>query len=237
MAVYATSDLHGYPPEDFLSLLNKAGFGGNDFLYVLGDVIDRNGDGGIALIKWIMSQSRVKLIMGNHERMMLDSAWSFESPEEKSTEDVKTFQLESLNLWFCNGGDVTFATIEGMMRAAPEAIGRVVEFLSAAPLYETLQVNGRSFVLTHSGLGGFGKTKKLSAYTENQLLWNRPKVTDRYFDEAFTVFGHTPTCYLEDAAAGRAFRTDTWIDIDTGASIPGGHPMLLRLDDMEEFYP
>ena len=31
------------------------------------------------------------------------------------------------------------------------------------------------------------------------------------------------------------FRTDTWIDIDTGAA-GGGAPMLLRLDDLQPFY-
>ena len=34
---------------------------------------------------------------------------------------------------------------------------------------------------------------------------------------------------------GKMFRSDTWIDIDTGAS-GGGSPMLLRLDDLKAFY-
>ena len=50
--IYATSDLHGYSLESFLRLLEKAGFGDSDVLYVLGDVIDRNGDGGIAMLRW-----------------------------------------------------------------------------------------------------------------------------------------------------------------------------------------
>ena len=237
MAIYTTSDLHGYPLTDFLSLLGKAGFGENDFLFVLGDVVDRNGDGGLSLLAWMMARPNVKLIMGNHERMMLDSAWSFEAIDGQSTEKLKSFQLESLELWMFNGGDVTAKAVRKMLRENPSAVNDIFSFLNEAPLYETVCVNGRNFVLTHSGLDGFGKTKKLSAYTENQLLWNRPRVTDRYFDDALTVFGHTPTCCLEGAVPGRAFKTDTWIDIDTGASMPGGHPMLLRLDDLEEFYP
>lgn len=39
------SDLHGYP-------LEKAGFSDDDFLYILGDVIDRNGDGGVEMLCW-----------------------------------------------------------------------------------------------------------------------------------------------------------------------------------------
>ena len=41
--------LHGYPLEKFKMLLNKAGFCDDDELFILGDVIDRNGDGGEAM--------------------------------------------------------------------------------------------------------------------------------------------------------------------------------------------
>ena len=47
--IYATSDLHGFSLERFQNLLDHAGFSDNDYLFVLGDVIDRNGDGGIGL--------------------------------------------------------------------------------------------------------------------------------------------------------------------------------------------
>ena len=45
---YVISDLHGYPIEKLKMLLEKAEFGEDDFLYILGDVVDRNGDGGAA---------------------------------------------------------------------------------------------------------------------------------------------------------------------------------------------
>ena len=48
---YVISDLHGYPIEKLKTLLEKAGFCEDDFLYILGDVIDRNGDGGEAVIR------------------------------------------------------------------------------------------------------------------------------------------------------------------------------------------
>jgi hypothetical protein len=31
------------------------------------------------------------------------------------------------------------------------------------------------------------------------------------------------------------YRTETWIDVDTGAAA-GGAPMVLRLDDLKAFY-
>lgn len=50
-----------------------------------------------------------------------------------------------------------------------------------------------------------------------------------------TVFGHTPTIYYGEEYEGKAVVTDTWIDIDTGTSCRFS-PMLLRLDDLKEFY-
>lgn len=47
---YVISDLHGYPLEKFKKLLEKADFSGDDFLYILGDVVDRNGDGGVEML-------------------------------------------------------------------------------------------------------------------------------------------------------------------------------------------
>lgn len=51
---YVISDLHGYSIEKLKILLEKAGFCENDFLYILGDVIDRNGDGGVGILRWVV---------------------------------------------------------------------------------------------------------------------------------------------------------------------------------------
>ena len=75
--IYAASDLHGYPLDDFLRLLEKAEFGDGDVLYILGDVIDRNGDGGVAMLRWIMTRPNVRLLMGNHEDMLLSCSFLF----------------------------------------------------------------------------------------------------------------------------------------------------------------
>ena len=48
--VYTVSDLHGYPLEKFKGLLKKIGFSDKDFLYILGDIIDRSGDGGVEML-------------------------------------------------------------------------------------------------------------------------------------------------------------------------------------------
>lgn len=85
------------------------------------------------------------------------------------------------------------------------------------------------------GLGHFAPGKRLSEYAADDFLWNRPQITDRYFQHTVTVFGHTPTDYYGPAYAGRMLKTPTWMDIDTGAG-HGGKPMLLRLEDERAFY-
>lgn len=229
--IYVTADLHGYPFEKFKEMLEKVDFSDEDFLYVLGDVIDRGND-GIRILKWLMLQPNAQLILGNHEAMMLECEFLFEEITEESVCGLTGSKLDAYSSWVANGGQTTLNTLRIMRKSEIEYI---FEYLEEAPLIETLTVKGRDFILTHSGLGNFKKDKKLSEYTATDLLWTRPDLNTEYFDGITTVFGHTPTvCYGEEYK-GRAVVTDTWIDIDTGAAM-GMSPMLLRLDDMKEFY-
>jgi hypothetical protein len=75
--------------------------------------------------------------------------------------------------------------------------------------------------------------KGLEEYSAEDLVWTRPSVSERYWEDRLVILGHTPTQYYGEK--GRMFVTDTWVDIDTGAAA-GGSPMLLRLDDMCPFY-
>lgn len=228
--IYVTSDLHGYPLEKFQQLLELVGFGSGDFLYILGDVIDRGMD-GVKILNWLMSQSNVQLILGNHEAMFLANDFLFEEITEDSIDRLTGTKFNMYATWLANGGQ---PTINALAATRKSEIKYILEYLREAPLYEVLTVNGRDFLLTHSGLGGFSPNKKLSEYTANELLWTRPKITDRYFDDITTVFGHTPTVFFGDEHSGKILKTETWIDVDVGVGL-GLEPTLLRLDDMKEF--
>ena len=91
------------------------------------------------------------------------------------------------------------------------------------------------FVLSDPHLAIRQAEKSMEAYEPHDLLWARPTMDDVYYTDKYTVFGHTPAYYLNPDAPNRAVKTATWICVDTGAAC-GGSPMLLRLDDMEEFY-
>lgn len=229
--IYVASDLHGYPLTEFKKMLEQVGFSKDDFLYILGDVIDRGPD-GIKIIKWLMAQPNAQLILGNHESMMLKCDFLFEEITDESIYRLTGSKLDTFSTWMANSGNVT---LEALRSTRNTEIEYIYEYLREAPLYEILTVNDRDFLLVHSGLGSFSKDKKLSEYSEDDLVWTRPELDTRYFDDITTVFGHTPTIYFGEQFKGKAVSTDTWIDIDVGAAY-GLNPMLLRLDDMKEFY-
>ena len=230
--IYATSDLHGYPLDRFFRLLSRAGFGDADTLFVLGDVIDRNGDGGIAMLRWMMGQDNVKLLLGNHEAMLLDCAFLFDDAALVS-DGLSPSRFEALYNWMRNGAQPTLDSLRALQNEDGGAVEALMHYLRAAPLYETVCAGDRVFLLVHSGLENFSPHRPLSNYAQEELLWCRPKPEDRYFEDVLTVLGHTPTRYF--GCSGRMLRTPTWIDIDTGAA-GGGAPMLLRLNDLKPFY-
>ena len=232
--IYAASDIHGYPLDSFLRLLEKAGFSPSDRLYVIGDVIDRNGDGGVAMLRWMMRQENVDLIRGNHESMMLECEFAMAPDMDLANLRKVTLEQEySLLRWHRNGCLVTLESLLKLREEDPEELKKLLDYVRSAPLYMELAAGGRRFVLLHGGLEGFEPEKGLDEYSEEEIVWTRPGPEERYWEDRLVILGHTPTQYFGEK--GRMFSTDTWLDIDTGAA-GGGSPMLLRLDDLQEFY-
>lgn len=232
--IYATSDIHGYPLDGFLRLLEKAGFSASDHLYVIGDVIDRNGDGGIAMLRWMLRQENVTFIRGNHEAMLLDCSFVFTADVDLTNLRKLTLEQEHCILhWHNNGCLVTIESLVRLKAEDPEELVRVLDYIRSAPLYIELAAGGKRFVLLHGGLQDFDPAKGLEEYGACDIVWTRPRPDERYWDDRLVILGHTPTQFYGEK--DRMFVTDTWVDIDTGAA-GGGSPMLLRLDDMRPFY-
>ena len=232
--IYVTSDLHGLPLENLKSLLKKANFSDNDWLYILGDVIDRQNDGGVEILEWLLYQNNVELILGNHEAMLLSCDFLFDQITDTSLEKLKDKDLKLLTNYLYNGGDVTLNALKKLRNKSPETVADILDYLREAPLYETVTAGGKDFLLVHSGIDNFDKTKKLSEYEPHDFLWAWPEITDKYYDDIITVFGHTPTMSYDKNMKGKILKTDTWIDIDVGVPY-GNDPCLLRLDDLSSF--
>lgn len=68
MSTYVMSDLHGRM-DLFDEMIRQIDFKDSDTLYVLGDVVDRGGN--LDLLLKLMQMPNVKMILGNHEYILL----------------------------------------------------------------------------------------------------------------------------------------------------------------------
>ena len=152
--IYVISDLHGYPHNRFLQLLKEAGFSQDDFLYILGDVVDRNGDGGVETLQWLMYQTNVQLILGNHEAMLLANAFVFDEITEEIEETMSDEKLDMLRRYYYDGGSVT---LKAMQKLPKDTQQDILDYLRDCPLYELLSVSGNDYLLVHSGIEKFDK--------------------------------------------------------------------------------
>ncbi|MCI6388202.1 MAG: calcineurin [Ruminococcus sp.] len=228
---YVISDLHGYRIEKLKELLEKTNFSEDDRLYILGDVIDRNGDGGIGVLQWLIKQPNAELIMGNHEAMLLACVFIFENVTDAFLEDFDEKKNRLLINYLFNGGGVT---LRNLAKLDINARYDIVNYLHKCPLYKEVNVNGEKYILVHAGLDNFSPDKKINDYSANELLWAEPELNDEYYDYIHTVFGHTPTHLFGEQYNGKIVETRTWTCIDCGAA-SGNEPVLFRLDDKKEF--
>ena len=166
--IYVISDLHGYPHKKFLALLDKAGFGKDDFLYILGDVVDRNGDGRVGTLTWLMYQTNVQLILGNHESMLLVCAFVFDEITEDSINSLTAEKIDMLTRYQADGGDIT---LKAMQKLSKENQHDILDYLRDCPLYEVVNAGGKEFILVHAGLDNFSPEKNIGDYTVEELLW------------------------------------------------------------------
>ena len=115
MRTFVLSDIHGYY-NIFLKMLEKIRFSDDDFMYVIGDVIDR-GDQGIAIIKDLMQRKNVEMFLGNHELMMLNAIdYQRRKKQGLVQEDPFDDHLTPYELWThpANGGNQTFDDFYGL---------------------------------------------------------------------------------------------------------------------------
>lgn len=229
--IFVSSDWHGCDPAKIQRLLTLADFSEEDSLFVLGDVIDR-GAHGVALLKWLMLQPNAYLLRGNHEAMLLDAEWLFQPVTDETTDRISDENIRALSLWEMNGAE---PTISALSEESPEDREEILEYLRDCPFYDTVSVGDRDFLLVHAGLGEYDVGKRISDYTEHDLLWSRPSLDTHYSKNFITVIGHTPTHFYGSSNRGRMLKTPTWWNVDTGAAA-GLSPMLLCLDDGREFY-
>ena len=214
--IYIISDIHGRK-DRFDDILKQIHLTKDDTLYVLGDVIDRNPE-GLNLLKYIIKRPNIKMILGNHEYMMLNALES----------------AEKIGVWYRNGGDITH---KRWKKHRITTRTKILDYLNKLPLLVELNVNGKQYRLVH---GKSPSEEQLSAENleslKRNIVWERVKTDDCGPENITVIFGHTPTSQYTDCNPMKIWYGKNLIGIDCGAAYPEGRLACLRLDDMKEFY-
>jgi serine/threonine protein phosphatase 1 len=228
--VYVLSDIHGNERR-FNSVMKQIRLQPEDTLCVLGDVIDRH-PGGIRILRQIMDMPNAKMILGNHEYMMLRALGC---PYDDYRDDGR-----ALEHWYRNGGKVTHDHLKRIRKTLRREI---VEYLQGLPLCIDVAVNGTAYKLVH---GAPAETYSAEPKYKNEIhyaVWKRLDIVDTFSKDITLVFGHTPTKYYQDNVPMEIWRGEHKIGIDCGSGYPEAGPdsrygrlACLRLDDGKIFY-
>lgn len=235
--IYVLSDIHGHRRR-FDSVMNQIKLHADDTLYVLGDVVDRNPD-GIRILRQLMAMPNVKLLLGNHELLMLNAL--YEPFCEQVAKRGKTNE-QSLAHWYRNGGEVTHDHLKRIRKSLRTDI---FEFLAQLPVNQRIEVGGRSYLLTHAAPVELYSSNSRYATERDFAVWHRFTGDEKNPYDCTVVFGHSGTYHYQQDNPMKIWYGEGLIGIDCGASYPdGGDPdsgmrgqlACLRLDDMREFY-
>ncbi len=235
--VYLMSDIHGNTRR-FDSVIKQINLRPEDTLYILGDVVDRHPD-GIALLKRIMNEPQIKMILGNHEYMMLCAL----DPLYQDYSESKEERLDAIRLWYHNGGMVTH---EAIQKETDEDRESVFEYLRRLPLNIDISVNETNYKLVH----GFPVEmyESYAYHYRNETMftvWKRYRGFDYLPADCVVVFGHTPTCNYQKGRVLHIYRSKLTIGLDCGSGFPDepsdagdyqGRLACLCLDTGDEFY-
>ena len=123
---YVIADPHG-EYDRYRRMLDLIGFSAGDTLYILGDVVDRGGIGGIDILLDLMDRSNAVMLLGNHEAMCLKAT---DHPEDG----------RAVSHWLRNGGA---ATQNGLSRLDPAKRAAVLDFLRKLPDHLEVAAGGQ----------------------------------------------------------------------------------------------
>lgn len=226
------SDIHGNS-ERFNDVMAQIDLQQEDTLYILGDVIDRFPD-GIKIIRWIMKQPNVKMLLGNHEYMMLRMLYYPIDVEDEHFRE-EWIREKRRNLWYSNGGYTTHNYLKHIRKDIRQ---EVFEYLAGLPLNIHIEVNGQKFLLVHGGVEDNFEhySWKYDDKTE-YAVWSRNSCHEIIPDDTILVFGHTPTNHYQIDEPMAIWGYGNYIDIDCGSGYEyPGRLCCLRLEDLKEFY-
>lgn len=217
---YCMSDIHG-EYDRFIEMLKLIQFTEDDYLFVIGDTIDRFRD-GVRVLRHIMAEPNMFLIKGNHEKLLYDDIGP-------------VYNYQAKELWLMNGGSRTRRDL--MYRCTRQERHDILRYIERAPTMVPLAVpsadgfSENRFLLVHG----------YPAQDEETRLWKciTPDM-ENIIPGVTVIVGHTVTCRLTEDydTPFRIWKKPGLVDIDCGCGnrTPLRRLACLRLEDMREFY-
>lgn len=234
--IYVMSDIHGNLRR-FDSIMSQINLNKDDTLYILGDVIDRFPD-GIRILRQLMKMTNAKMLIGNHELMMLNSL-DIGLPYEQMDCIQKAQNKSALRLWYQNGGWVTHNYLKHIRKVLRKEI---FSYLQQLPLYYDVEVNEMKYRLVHAApIDRFDDWGCRYTDCREYAVWHRIPESEELTEIYTLIYGHTPTIYYQENNPTEIWYGQNRICIDCGAGynmVYGNQSRLacLRLDDYREFY-
>lgn len=239
---YVLSDIHGQA-DAFFDILEQINFNDNDVLYILGDIVDR-GPKIFEVFDYIEDKPNIHLLMGNHEKMMLDFLDSM--GDDIGYENGKVYSRlvrSNYRLWIGNGGMITYDYLLAKDKKYQE---NFIKKIKKLPYYKIIDVNNQKYILCHARpvfyqLDGVENPtiedmlNAISIAPEYEILWNRDLTQYHTPDGYKVIHGHSPVQYAFGEDDITKYSYDEFINIDCGCA--GKYRLAcLRLEDMKEFY-
>lgn len=228
---YVISDIHGCYNE-YLEALKRIDFSDEDTLYVLGDCVDR-GYAPIKVLQHMMARPNIIPIIGNHDftALVILKKFCVEVTEENFATQISDEDIEDVLDWILNGGQ---RTIEDFRKLSAEERQEILEYLGEFSVYEEVEAGGKNYLLVHGGLEPFNPELDVEDYALEQVVLSRPDYDKAYYEDRFTVTGHTPTP-TEEGNSGTIIKRNNHIAIDCGC-VFGYNLAVLCLETGEETY-
>ena len=234
---YAVSDIHGCYKE-FIKLMDMIGFGEDDTLYVIGDVVDR-GPQPVNILEWMIRRKNVIPIVGNHEYMMMKVLLPGLKEVNSEEEIEKTLTLDYVwdtNIWFFsdNGGRVTADAFKQLSKYERQ---NLLDYVKNFSLYESVTIKDETFVMVHTiddSIKSLNDLEEKEITDLESFLTAHPTFDGNWNQDDIFIIGHTPTWFLGKKDYS-IFRNGNLIDIDCACSM-GGNLAAFCLETGEMFY-
>lgn len=237
---WVISDIHGCFNQ-FMAMVEKIEKKDKEYkLIIAGDIIDR-GPQTAEMLQWAMKygnqpNGRVKVLMGNHEELILD--WYNLQFREWLKEGCKNYEP------IPKSGFDFYKVAEQQNWTTEEKIRPIIDFFRQLPYFEVIDTKERKTIVAHAWAPREERMKQILSgaaltYTDKSIfLWDR-RLDEAYDSQEYRlIHGHTPTVNEGNKTKAKVHRHHNVINVDCGSNFPklGGRMAALCIETDKVLY-